>query len=90
MKIRSISQSWERYRKRVLPKTASPIQISECQMAFYGGASAVLGVVLRLGDAEVPEDVGVAGLESLGEELTAFAELVADREGGKHGQNKQH
>jgi hypothetical protein len=72
----NICQSWESYRRGVLSPKAPPIQVSECQIAFYGGASSVLAEVFRLGDLDVPEDEGVQKLQGLLDEVTAFKDLL--------------
>lgn len=78
----TIGRLWESYRRKVLSPKATPVQVSECQIAFYGGAAAVVGEVLRLGGVDIPEDEGVQELQGLLDEVTAFKDLLGARTEG--------
>lgn len=58
-KSRAIENGWKSYRRDVMPANAIPVQVSECQMAFYAGAMVAHAAITkdisdRLG---TPEDV---------------------------------
>lgn len=72
----SIHKFWEIYRTRVMSPKAPPIQIHECQLAFYGGASAILGEMVRLGDEDVPINKSVQTMQDLLDEVAAFTTLI--------------
>ena len=36
-----LGRAWASYRERVVPADASPVQVQECQRAFYMGAAAL-------------------------------------------------
>lgn len=62
-----IKEQWESYREEVMPKNAHPIQVSECQLAFYAGIAAMLSIVLY---GSLEDQEGVQG------ELQEFVERV--------------
>lgn len=75
MKI--IATLWDSYRKEVLPVDASSTQISECRMAFYGGATALFGSLFQLLDqTEGVTDTDVHVMESISRELSSFADSL--------------
>lgn len=52
----SIADGWKSYRDEVVPKDAGPIQLLECERAFYAGAVVALNASLEIGnDAAIRE-----------------------------------
>jgi hypothetical protein len=82
MQTKTVRKFWEFYKSAVLPPTASPIQVSECQLAFYGGATSILGEILRLGNEGLSEKKAVQGLQALLDEITEFKSLVLSKPRG--------
>lgn len=76
IKKRVMSKFWEEYKTKVLPKTAPSIQVSECQMAFYGGATAIIGEILRFGEEKTPEDEAIQMMQDLLDEVEEFKTLI--------------
>ena len=72
----AISQQWERYRAKAMSLEAPPIQVHECQMAFYAGASAIVEKMIKLGDSAIPVDEGAAKFQELIDELKSFAGML--------------
>ena len=59
MNYTTISHSWEDYERRVLPVNAGAIQRRECKLAFYGGASTTLAILMEMGGPDFPMERGV-------------------------------
>lgn len=74
---RLIATAWRRYLTRVIPRSAPPTQITESRRSFYAGAYSLL-VLLREVNDEMTDDAGVALLQSVDDELRAFAIRVAE------------
>ena len=72
-----VGRAWASYRERVLPVDAPPVQVRECQLAFYAGAvslhEALLGGVSP-GDGVTDADMEL--MEAIELELRAFVESV--------------
>ena len=79
MEKSTIHDFWEAYRKIVLPPNASLLQVNECQMAFFGGATAALGVMLRIGEENISEVAAARKLQDLVDEAKEFKVLVEAR-----------
>lgn len=76
-----IADEWESYRKDVLPKCASSVQLQECRRAFYCGALAFQTCLMRcLTPEPEPTQEDVELLEALDQELKEFARKVANGE----------
>lgn len=71
-----ISQHWERYRAKAMSPKAPPIQAHECQMAFYAGASAIVGEMIKLGDSAISVDEGAVKFQGYVDELKVFVGLL--------------
>lgn len=69
----TLASQWASFELLVVPTTAGPVQRQEMRRAFYAGASAMIGLMMRGLDAsnEVT-DADVASLTRLQEELAAF------------------
>lgn len=76
---RTLAESWDTYRRAVIPPGTSTTGIRNNQFAFYGGASYVLDTFLALSDDALSEDAAVAWLARLREELELFARQEAAR-----------
>ena len=77
-----ISGGWENFRKICIHKDAPPVQIEEMRKAFYGGAVVVLTAMNSIAEQDVPDEVGAQVLESLHNEVRAFARDLGDNGAG--------
>lgn len=74
MRTETVAESFATYRAQVLPPDAPPIQVTECQRAFYAGAYfLLLNLAYNIGDDSTPEEQGIEELEKLKAECEAFA-----------------
>jgi hypothetical protein len=64
---------WLLYQVSAIPRAAGDVQVSECRRAFYAGAAALLELVVRSWNPEVPDVVGELMIEQLRVELAHFA-----------------
>lgn len=69
----TIAAQWESFHKAAVAPSAPEIQRSEMRLAFYAGATAMLGITMGIGSDSVSADAGVALLQSLHDEAEAFA-----------------
>lgn len=67
----TIKENWEELEKR-LPKDAGKVQRREMRMAFYAGASTMLGINYAIGDKSMPEDEGMKILNGIDKEIKDF------------------
>jgi hypothetical protein len=72
----AISQQWERYRAKIMSPKAPLVQVHECQMAFYAGASAIVGEMIKLGDSAISLDEGAVKFQEYIDELKVFVNLL--------------
>ncbi len=63
--------AWRSYEKDVVPIDASAVQREECRRAFYAGATAMFGLMMRATEP-TDEDACVRNMEQLDAELAAF------------------
>lgn len=78
MRLETVAESFATYRARVLPPDAPPIQVEECQRAFYAGTYFMLmNLAYNIGDDSTSEEQGVVELEKLKAECETFAAEVA-------------
>ena len=68
-----LAEGWKSYRAACIPTVATPGQLYACRYAFMGGASLVLRLLLAIGEPTVSDDAGDVVIESLRQELDAFA-----------------
>jgi biotin synthase-like enzyme len=69
---------WASYERDVIPTKAGAIQRQESRRAFYAGAAALFGAVLRgLTEGEEPTEEDLRMLDELQEELVEHARDVA-------------
>jgi len=75
---RALSEEWETFNAKVVPPKAPPMQRLEMRRAWYAGAAAMLGLVSGgLDEDREPTDLDIAYLESIHQELVAFARDLA-------------
>jgi len=72
----TIAAEWDYYRQRVVPATASRTQVVETKRAFYAGATVALASVYAVGKEDVAITDGMATIEALLKEASAFAASV--------------
>lgn len=72
MKKRTINRLWEYYRIKVLAPEAPPIQVHECQQAFYAGVASIVGEMVKMGDSSMAEDEGAQRFQEFIDELGNF------------------
>jgi hypothetical protein len=70
-KIRRLRGAWNGYRK-CLPVNAGPLQIAETKLAFYAGATALLGI-MNNEVALMPDDVACTVMKGINDETVEFA-----------------
>lgn len=70
---------FDSYLRQVIPLDAPAVQITECKRAFFAGASAVLNVLLLIGDDTISEDLGVETIEAIRQEIQAYVATVGGR-----------
>lgn len=73
--MKTILDEWNRYRTQVMPVGAGPIQIQETERTFYAAVYSTL-LLMREEVAALPDDEGVALLESWHQECRVFAASV--------------
>jgi hypothetical protein len=71
---RSLSDEWAEFFRQCVPKGAPPLQLRETRRAWYAGASSLFALMEGGFDVDhEPTDLDVAYLESINQELAAFA-----------------
>jgi len=76
-----LAKEWRSYRATIIPSGAQPIQIEECQRAFYAGALASFSVCTHTGEDSVSEADGVRILGALADELREYISDFKRRHG---------
>ena len=66
--------SWESFRKAVIPKDASEIQLREMKKAFYAGCATMMTIGIVVG--EVSEENGIEILDTAYKEIHDFADKI--------------
>jgi hypothetical protein len=46
MKRRYMAEQFDDYRRKVIPRDAHPVQVTECKRAFFAGALAIQSVIM--------------------------------------------
>jgi hypothetical protein len=83
-----VGDAWDSYEKRVLPRTASLVQITETKRAFYAGAMTVfLGLIANISESDddtvATEDLAVLdGLKAELDEWVATLSIESARSAG--------
>ena len=75
MSARNVAQLYTEFAAMTQPLDAPPVQVQEVRRAFYAGVHALLKT-LEYEMELLDEDAGVAHLEALSVEVTAFFDLV--------------
>lgn len=70
--MNTIADEWESFERMVVARDAPAVQRSEMKLAFFGGASAVLALQLRI-PQEKSEDASVGMLAGWHDECKRFA-----------------
>jgi hypothetical protein len=79
---RLIETLWLSYRQRVIPKDAPKVQIDECQLAFYAGATALFSTIISiLQPGQEATDADLETMSAIEAELRGFAEDIGRRIG---------
>lgn len=76
----SVSAAWDSYRKMVIPATAPDVQVNECRLAFWAGASVLFYSILKMLDPGTePTDADLTKMDALHKEVDAFARTFDER-----------
>lgn len=75
-----VQQAWDSYLREVIPFDAPAVQIAESKRAFFAGAQAAMQLYCEIGEPHISKDDGVARLEGMMAELTAFKDAVVKGE----------
>jgi hypothetical protein len=68
-----IEAGWKSYRKLVIPKEATDVQIRECRQAFYAGAAILFkGIMGALDSESEPTDADMERMQRIQDELDEF------------------
>jgi hypothetical protein len=76
LEMKTIKQAWLDYQKKVLPKDAPPIQVRECQTAFYAGALVAKQKIISISEEDVSEEVGAMMMIDVHNEINNFFKEV--------------
>jgi len=80
MRNNTLQERWESFQKMVIPPNAPPVQIREMKLAFYAGAESFNKTLLHITTLEKPEQVEVAMLEGLNQEIKQFLNDACNEE----------
>lgn len=73
-----IGDEWELFKRAVMPADAPAVQVSEMRKAFYAGATALVGVLMRsLKSGVEPTDADLVMMDEIADELNQFQRRVA-------------
>lgn len=72
----SIKEQWESYRRHVIPRNATEVQVRECMRAFYAGAQSMMNINIAVSDESITEEVGEQILANAHDELQNFVSSV--------------
>ncbi len=73
MEVKRLETEWLSYRAEVIPNDAPPVQLAECQRAFYGGALSLFKVVMTMLDPGAePTEADLQKMTELQNELMAY------------------
>lgn len=73
MMTETVADLFSAYREQVIPAAAPPIQLEECQRAFYAGIYAVLMTMCLVINDDSDGDQGVAWIGGLLRECESYA-----------------
>jgi hypothetical protein len=75
--MKLLETEWDRFRRAVIPKDASRIQLTETRRGFYAGAWALYSLLMTGfdgGSEETPADLAM--MAKLDDEMREFSERV--------------
>lgn len=85
MALKSLAEEWLILRAYVFgTEPVERVQLEEMQKAFFAGANVVCQMMLEIGEASVPDDVGVAHMESIVKECRRFKDELLRQYAGKN------
>ncbi len=70
--MKRIEEQYESYRTKVIPKTASEVQINETRIAFYAGVASMFAILQKIGDTSITPEQGEKILEDISQELIDY------------------
>jgi hypothetical protein len=77
MTEKRIGKEWDSYRKHLIPKDASTVQIVESRRAFYAGAQSLLAIIVKMLDPGTdPTEADLRKMGEIDQELKDFCEDV--------------
>lgn len=75
----SIALSFASFAKAAIPPEATPEQLHDMEIAFFGGALTVFTIMLEgMGDEDDDEEQGMAVISALDKELVAFSDKLTN------------
>lgn len=79
--MNTLQSEWESYAAEVMEKDrkVSAVQYDKTRKAFYGGATAMFGLMAKAGEDDVSEEAGAAMFDGLNQELLAFMDEMKAR-----------
>lgn len=81
---KTLADEWQEIMEKVVPKTASQIQIDEMEKSFYAGMMAMMCLFAEITAQVEDMDVAAAKMQKLMEEgQTFFISKCMDRMGGR-------
>ena len=77
---RIVEGGWMGFMMEVIPLGAPQIQLDEMRIAFYAGASYLLGAIMGMLDPEAePTDNDMRRLDNIAAELSAYCEAMQQK-----------
>lgn len=74
-----LGAAWREYRTWAIPLEAPAVQATVCRRAFYGGATALLEILLRILSPGVePTPADLRTMDEIAAELADFARAVRE------------
>lgn len=70
--MKTISQMWADYQRHTVPANAGADQVKDTHQAFMAGFITCFKIVERIGDADVPEALGLEIMSALNTEIDQF------------------
>ena len=67
-----LQEGWKKFKDKVIPKDASPVQVRDMKRAFYAGAMVTDGYYDMFSRPEISEDEGVSMIQKYKEEIDLF------------------
>lgn len=71
-----LKDAWELFERSAIPASADLATRRRAELTFYAGASAVLDVMVRIGEADIVELEAVQIVASMDQERVAFAKRM--------------